>query len=77
MQKMIEFLLEDCTNERGLKTHWKDVDGIIHCLQINDDVESRDRPIVSDDFIPHKQSFDRPSNVIPKSDDLGLDDLIK
>lgn len=79
LQEMMEHFVENCNKKRGLKTYWKDVEETISSVTKRQ--RHQDKIIVSDNvafaFTLHRQSLERLSNVIMKSDDLDLDELIK
>lgn len=85
LQEMLEPLLEDRNEERGLKTEWKEVEGAVSLLTKRQ--RRRDKSIVSDakpEATPMahyggKPSYGKP-HVSPKLDDpghLAMDELVK
>jgi hypothetical protein len=71
LQEKLEPLLEDHSEERGLKSDWKEVVGAVSLLTKRQ--RRREKSIVSDVTLAKKHT----SSIPPKVDDLAMDELVK
>ena len=76
LQEKLEPLLEDPSEERGLKSDWKEVVGAVTLLTKRQ--RRREKSIVSDVALAKKPTCEKHSSSIsPKIDDLAMDELVK
>ena len=76
LQELLEPLLEDRNEERGLKTDWKEVVGAVSLLTKRQ--RRRDKSVASDvkaTVLPTTHSHGKPSTA--KVDDSAMDELVK
>ena len=76
LQEKLEPLLEDPSEERGLKSDWKEVVGAVSLLTKRQ--RRREKSIVSDVALVKKPTYEKHnSSISPKIDDLAMDELVK
>lgn len=76
LQEKLEPLLEDPSEERGLRSDWKEVVGAVSLLTKRQ--RRREKSIVSDVALAKKPTCEKHSAIIPpKIDDLAMDELVK
>ena len=81
LQEKLEPLLEDHSEERGLKSDWKEVVGAVSLLTKRQ--RRREKSIVSDVTVVKKHSCEKhscekhTSSIPSKVDDLAIDELVK
>jgi len=77
LQELLEPLLEDRNEERGLKTDWKEVEGAVSLLTKRQ--RRREKSVVGDvksTVLPIAHSSGKPS-IPPKVDDSAMHELVK
>ena len=78
LQELLEPILEDRNEERGLKTDWKEVVGAVSLLTKRQ--RRRDKNVASEvktTVLPMTHTYGKPLTTNSKGDDTAMDELVK